>query len=131
MDVFKIFIIVIVGIITAVILKSYRPEFAVFIIIAISFLFMGWVLSVFGEIKNQFESLGTFYEENQYFYKILFKIIGITYLCELMSGICKDAGYSSIAVQVELWGKVLVLLSGMPVLTSIIRILYEYKTLGR
>ena len=127
MDVFKISIIVIIGMITAVILKSYRQEFAVLMIIAISFLFMGWILNVFVEIKNQFENLGTFYEENKYFYKILFKIIGITYLCELVSGICKDAGYSSMANQIELLGKVLVLLSGMPVLTSIIKVLYEYK----
>lgn len=127
MDIFKIGMIVIVGMILTVILKSYRQEFAVMIIIAISFLFMGWILSVFAEMKTQFEALGTFYEENGYFYKILFKIIGITYLCELVSGICRDAGYSSLAVQMELLGKVLVLLSGMPVITSLIKILYEYK----
>lgn len=127
MDILKVCIVVIVSIITAVILKSYKPEFSVLIIITISFLFMSWVLNVLIEIKNQFEVLGTFYEDNQYFYKILFKIIGITYLCELVSGICGDAGYSSIAVQIELLGKVLVLLSGMPVLISIIEILYQYK----
>lgn len=127
MDILKICIVVITGMITAVILKNYRQEFGVLVIIAISFLFMSWILSVFLEIKNQFEMLGNFYEENKNFYKILFKMIGITYLCELVSGICNDAGYSSIAAQMELLGKVLVLLSGMPVLTSIIEILYEYK----
>lgn len=127
MDILKVCIVVIISIITAVVLKNYKPEFSVLVIITITFLFMNWILSVLGEIKNQFEMLGTFYEENQYFYKILFKIIGITYLCELVSGICADAGYSSIAIQIELLGKVLVLLSGMPVLISIIEILYNYK----
>jgi len=127
MDILKICIIVIIGIITAVILKGYKPELGVLVIMAISFLFMGWILSVFIEIKDQFEMLGDFYQENKYFYKILFKIIGITYLCELVSGICLDAGYSSIATQMELLGKVLVLLSGMPVLMSVIETLYQYK----
>lgn len=127
MDILKICIIVIIGVITAVILKGYKPEFGVLVMIAISFLFMGWILSVFVEIKEQFEMLGEFYQENKYFYKILFKIIGITYLCELVSGICGDAGYSSIATQMELLGKVLVLLSGMPVLMSVIETLYQYK----
>ena len=127
MDILKICIVVIISIITAVILKNYKPEFSVLIIITISFLFMGWILSVLMEIGNQFETLGAFYDENKYFYKILFKIIGITYLCELVSGVCSDAGYSSIGVQIELLGKVLVLLSGMPVLISVIEILYQYK----
>lgn len=127
MDILKICIVVIISIITAVVLKSYKPEFSVLITITISLLFMSWILTILGEIKNQFEMLGTFYEENQYFYKILFKIIGITYLCELVSGICADAGYASIAIQIELLGKFLVILSGMPVLISIIEILYQYK----
>ena len=127
MDILKICIIVIMGVIIAVVLKGYRQEFSVLVIIAISFLFMGWILSVISEVRNQFEILDAFYEENQYFYKILFKIIGITYLCELVSGICSDAGYSSLSVQIELLGKVLVLVLGMPVLISVIEILYQYK----
>lgn len=47
-------------------------------------------------------------------------MIGITYLCEFCAGLCRDAGYQAIAAQVELFGKVTVLLAGMPVLLSLI-----------
>lgn len=123
----QIAVIAILGIITAVILKSYKSEFGMFFIIALSFLFLGQGISLMAKIKAELENLQFFYQENQYYYKILFKLIGITYLCEFTSGICRDAGYQSIAAQVELMGKMLILVSGMPVLITMIETLWKYE----
>lgn len=38
---------------------------------------------------------------NEKFYIMLFKMMGITYLCEFCAGICKDAYYQGLAGQVE------------------------------
>lgn len=127
MNMIQIAVIAILGIITAVILKSYKSEFGMFFIIALSFLFLGQGISLMAKIKAELENLQFFYQENQYYYKILFKLIGITYLCEFTSGICKDAGYQSIAAQVELMGKMLILISGMPVLITMIETLWKYE----
>ena len=51
---------------------------------------------------------------------ILFKVVGITWLSEFCAGLCRDAGFSSIAAQVELFGKTAVLLAGMPVFLSLV-----------
>ena len=85
------------------------------------------MLSVFGEIRQQFDTIFKELEENKSFYKILFKIVGITYICEFSAGVCKDAGYSSIASQIEIVGKMLVFLSGVPVLVSVIETIKAYK----
>lgn len=127
MNMIQIAVIAILGIITAVILKSYKSEFGMFFIIALSFLFLGQGISLMAKIKAELENLQFFYQENQYYYKILFKLIGITYLCEFTSGICKDAGYQSIAAQVELMGKMLILVSGLPVLITMIETLWKYE----
>ena len=37
MDILQISVIAIVGIVTAIVLKGYKPEFSIFIIIALSF----------------------------------------------------------------------------------------------
>ncbi|MBO6014971.1 MAG: stage III sporulation protein AD, partial [Lachnospiraceae bacterium] len=58
------------------------------------------------------ESLGQYGE----FLEILIKVIAITYLCELCAGICKDAGFQTLAQQVELCAKVSVFLLGVPIL---------------
>ncbi len=97
------------------------------LLVALSFLLMGKGITLIGEIQLQLEQIKLFYSENQYYYKILFKIIGITYLCEFASGICKDAGYQSISAQVELLGKMMILVSGMPILVTIIETLWQYK----
>ena len=57
------------------------------------------------------------YLENNYSYlTVLLKAVGATYACEFCAGICKDAGYGGIAGQVEMLGKLYILLAGMPVL---------------
>ncbi|MGN0307028.1 MAG: SpoIIIAC/SpoIIIAD family protein [Lachnospiraceae bacterium] len=127
MDIIQITIIAVLGVISTVILKNYKPELAVLLLVALSFLLMGKGITLIGEIQLQLEQIKLFYSDNQYYYKILFKIIGITYLCEFASGICKDAGYQSISAQVELLGKMMILVSGMPILVTIIEALWQYK----
>ncbi len=127
MDILQIAIIAVLGIITAVVLKTYKPEFGIFIIIALSFFFVGKGIGILAEIKSELEFIQSFYQDNQHYYKILFKIIGITYLCEFTSGICKDAGYQSVSGQVEFLGKMLILVSGMPVLLAIVETLWKYE----
>lgn len=127
MNIINICLIAIVCIITAVLLKSYKQEFSIFIIIALSLVFLTWMLNALEEFQNQFNTILSELEQNKSFYKILFKIVGISYICEFTSGICKDAGYSSIATQVEIIGKMLVFLSGVPVLISVVETIRNYK----
>ena len=49
----------------------------------------------------------------------LMKVIGITYICEFASGICKDAGYGSVAGQIEILGKLSVIFAGLPILFAV------------
>ena len=127
MNIVNLCLIALIGTITAVIIKGYKQEFSILIIITLSMIFLSWMLSVFHEIYDQFESIIAELEQNKSFYKILFKIVGITYICEFSSGICKDAGYSSIASQIEIMGKMLVFLSGVPVLVSVIETIRNYE----
>ena len=126
MNIVNVCLVAIIGVITAVIIKGYKPEFGIVVMITLSLVFLGWMLDVFGEMEKQFEAITEQLEENKSFYEILFKIMGITYICEFSSGICKDAGYSSIATQIEIVGKMLVLLSGIPILISVIDTIKMY-----
>lgn len=54
------------------------------------------------------------------YFKILLKIIGITYVAEFASDLCKDAGYATIAGQIQMFGKLTVLAAGIPVLTALL-----------
>jgi stage III sporulation protein AD len=43
-------------------------------------------------------------------------MIGITYVAEFASAICKDAGFAGVAVQIQIFAKLSILILSMPVL---------------
>ena len=57
--------------------------------------------------------------------KLLLKVVGISYLCEFSASICKDAGFSTVAEQIEVLGKLSVLLAGLPVLFAVVEQLQQ------
>lgn len=46
-------------------------------------------------------------------------MIGIAYVGQFSAGICKDAGYSAIAGQIEIFSKLSILVLSMPVLMAL------------
>lgn len=127
MNIVNLCLLAIIGTITCVLLKKYKQEYSILVIVSLSLIFLNVMLNVFHEIQEQFSVIISELEQNKSFYKILFKILGITYICEFSSGICKDAGYSSIASQIEIAGKMLVFLSGVPILISVVETIRNYK----
>jgi len=57
---------------------------------------------------------------------ILIKVIGITYLCEFSAAICKDAGFSTVADQIEVLGKLSVMFAGLPILLALLELIQGY-----
>ena len=125
MDVLKIGMLGIVGVLLALQFKTNKPEYGLYIGFAVCLLIFSFV--VFG-LTSIFESMGVmerYISANGTYFRILLKVIGITYICEFCSGICKDAGYSSISGQIEIFGKLSVLAAGMPILLAIIESIQE------
>ena len=127
MNVVSICMMALVGVIFYEVIKGFKQEYAIFIILVLSLFFLGWMINIFGEMETKIAEIAVDLDKNKSFYKILFKIMGITYLCEFSSGICKDAGVSSLATQIEILGKMLVLLSGIPIIISVIEVINEMK----
>ncbi len=55
------------------------------------------------------------YDVADIYLQAVFKVIGIGYVCTLAAQLCKDAGQTSIGVQVELFGKLLILVQALPI----------------
>lgn len=53
-------------------------------------------------------------------------MLGITYVAEFSAGICKDAGYQTIALQIEIFGKLAVLVLSMPVLMALLNTIKDF-----
>ena len=125
MDALKIGMLGIAGVLLAMQFKSQKQEYGLYIGFAICLLIFSQVVLGLSSLFGEMGILGNYIDANSMYFRILLKVIGITYICEFCSGICKDAGYSSIAGQVEIFGKLSVLAAGMPVLLAIIKSIQE------
>ncbi|MBQ8039405.1 MAG: stage III sporulation protein AD, partial [Lachnospiraceae bacterium] len=94
--------------------------------LCISILILFCVLGLFSSAKEQLSSLSVYLTTDNQYYGLLFKMIGITYLCEFCSSICKDAGYQAIGAQIDIFGKITILLAGIPILMTLLETIQEF-----
>ncbi|BCV21793.1 stage III sporulation protein AD [Moorella sp. Hama-1] len=57
---------------------------------------------------------------NQFYLNTVLKIIGIAYVAEFGSQVCRDAGENAIASKVELAAKVLIMVLAIPIIVAIL-----------
>ncbi len=119
MNIVQIGLLGIVAVLMAIMLRQYRPEYSIFIIIGTGCLILFFAISQMGNVIKLVLQYGGEIGNNEYI-TILMKVIGITYICELCSGICKDAGYQSISAQVDLFGKLAILYAGIPIIVGLL-----------
>ncbi|MBD9010245.1 MAG: stage III sporulation protein AD [Clostridiales bacterium] len=122
MLVFKIIGIGICGTVLALTVKQYRPELAIAVPVlsaaAILLLCVPYLSSVLTMFQNIAEESGI----DTAYVKIVIKIIGVAYICQFASDICKDAGESSIAGKIELGGKVVIITLSMPIIYGLLEL---------
>lgn len=126
MDVIKVGLLAIAGIMLAVQFKGQKQEYGLYIGFSISLMIFTFSIGRLEAVMVQVNNLKNFLGSQSEYLGILLKVIGITYVCEFCSGICKDSGYSSVASQIEIFGKLTVLLSGMPVLLALIETIQNF-----
>ena len=117
MDIVKVSIMGICGMMLGFILKETRPEFAALVTMMTGFLILG--LETMNRLRESFPI-------DSSYLTVLVKIIGITYIGQFSSAICKDAGYQMIGTQIDLFCKLSVMVLSMPVLLAILDTISEF-----
>ena len=117
-----------IGLLTLVIiiiLKQYKPEFAIYasiiagiLILVIAFEKMTGIIELLQTISNK-----TYI--NKSFLTILIKITGIAFLTEFAVSICSDAGEKAIASKIEIGSKIIIITMSMPIITSLLELVVE------
>ena len=116
----KIAAVAVMAAILAAWIKTVKPDYGVWIVFGAG-IFLGFsallkLETIIGELQylqGYFTGYGTYF-------KLLIKIIGITYLAEFSADLCKDAGANTLASQIELFGKLSILVLCMPIMTSLL-----------
>ena len=119
-EIIKVGLLGVVGVLIAVQFKSQKPEYGIYIGLAIGILIFCYALKEFEVVISQFDMIKEYLGSGESYLTVLLKVIGITYICEFSSSICKDAGYSTVAQQIEVLGKLSVMFAGIPILFAVI-----------
>lgn len=122
MDIFQLIGIGITGAIMSVLLKNYRPEIAICVVLVTGIILAVYVMGMFHNviitIESFFENCGL----DQKYFELIIKIIGISYITEIGSEICKSAGEGAIALKIEIAGKLFILLLSLPIISSFLEV---------
>lgn len=113
----------IAAVLMAVMLKTIKGEYAVYMIMAAGFLIFFYGVGKLKIIIETMAQIEAYIKTNNVYISTLMKITGITYIAEFASGICKDAGYSSIGTQIEIFGKLSILAVSMPIILALLETL--------
>lgn len=112
-----------VGMVFSVLLRQYKPEYAVFVSLAVGILIIWRLCEQLFPIFRQMQEMMSGANLSVEYIGILIKSLGICYLTQLASDACRDAGETAISSKVELTGKIAVLSLGMPLFGKLLEII--------
>ena len=128
MNIIQVGILGVAGILLAVQLKQEKTEVAVYLSIVISLLIFFGILDSLEVLVATVREISTYIKIDSSYIMTLIKMLGITYVVEFSSGLCKDAGYSAIATQIEMFGKITILVLSLPILLALLQTIQEFLT---
>ena len=116
----KVSVIAVVAVFLAQIFKKEKNELALLLVVAASLLILGFVLAKIKLIVDFLGTLAEYLPVEEGFFTALLKMLGITYLADFAASICREAGYGSIAGQLELFAKISIIALSIPELACLV-----------
>ena len=125
MDIIKIIGVGLIALIIIIILKQYRPEFAIYVSIIVGVLILALAMRKITGVINLLKSISEKTYINKQFLGILLKITGIAIITEFAVSICSDAGEKAIASKIEMGSKVIIIAMSIPIISSLLELIVE------
>lgn len=125
MEIIKIIGIGMIALIFIIIIKQYKPEFAIYISLIAGALILFLAMDKFAGIIELLKTLSSKASVNNQFLIILLKITGIAFLTEFAVSICKDSGESAIASKIDLGGKVIIIGMSIPIISALLELIIK------
>ncbi len=126
MDIIKTAAVGIGAVLLALMFKNQRPEFATLINLACCLFIFFCVMYKMQDVLSYVAELSDYINIEQTYIVSIMKMIGITYISEFASDICRDVGYSSVAGQIQVFAKLSIILLSMPVLLTFLSTVGEF-----
>lgn len=119
-ELIKVAFLGIAGVLLAVQFRGEKGEYATYIGLTVSIIIFCFCIRQVANVTEQFARIKTYLNGAEGYLSVLLRVIGITYICEFSSAVCRDAGYQAVAGQIEILGKLTVMFAGLPILFAAI-----------
>ena len=120
MDIVKIAMIGLAGVMLALMLRQQKSEYALYISLAAAVLILVFSAGRLAAVMETIQKIEAYIRIDSAMVKILFKMIGITYVAEFATGICRDAGFGALGNQIEMFARLSLMAVSVPVLLALL-----------
>ena len=108
------------GVLLAMQFRSGKGEYGLYIVLAVSIVLGFLGISGLSPVLQVLDRMEEMMNLSQGYLAIFMKIIGISYLAEFACALCNDAGYGTLASQIEMLGRITILSMSAPVLLALL-----------
>ncbi len=120
----KIMFTAVIAILLSMIISKVNEEYKLYFILIFGIVA---VLMIFSELKGHIANMFNVFKNyniNIDNFSLLLKIVGIAYICDFVSLICKDLNYESVGKKIEMSGKLIILVYSFNVILKFIDEVY-------
>ena len=122
-EVIKIIGVGLISLIIIIIIKQYKPEFAIYVSIVSGIIIIYMIFNKLEGIINILKTISNKSGINNNFLDLLLKITGIAFLAEFAINLCKDSGEGAIASKIEMGTKVIIVSMSIPIISSLLEVI--------
>lgn len=119
----KVVGIILTALIINIVLKNYSKEFTFLINIVCTIIIFTLISKDLKGIVDRLTSISNEISVLLPYIKIMLKILGISMIAQLLSDLCRDNGENTLANQTELSAKIIILVTALPLFTTIMDIM--------
>jgi len=120
MEIFQIVGLGLIAAVLAVLLKQHRPEIALHVSVVTGLIIIMLIMFKLASVLEALQGMAQRINVDTVYISTIFKIVGIAYIAEFGSQVCRDAGETSIASKIELAGKVIIMVLAVPILMALL-----------
>ena len=125
MKVGQVAVLGVVAVLIAQVIPKGKEVYAWVVVLVASLMILGMGVSRLQDMTELLQKLQDNLGSSGVYIRILLKMLGITYVAELSSDLCRDAGRQAVAGQIEFYAKILLFGMSLPVLQGLLGAIEE------
>ncbi len=126
MEIGSLLAIAIIVTVLTVLIRSHRPEIAIWISVIAGLVIIGRILPLINFLVRTLADIASKTRVGSVYFTTVLKVVGIAYLAGFGAEVCRDAGETATAGKLELAGKVIILLTALPVLIAVLETITRF-----